>query len=136
MFSIRNMTICLTELSLLNDYNGISFRKRPEKLIYSFPPLKQPYGNFCILPKKILINSFNEISFQEHFIKGYYHFSLSSTLQQIYPLKEGEGKQNFGLISHIFFPLLCLGQLQGTFTCSMLQPGTGYVAIRAKLPLF
>lgn len=30
--------------------------------------------------KKILRNSFNEISFQEHIIKGYYHFSLSSTL--------------------------------------------------------
>lgn len=88
-----------------------------------------------IYKKKILRNSFNEISFQEHIMKGYYHFSLSSTLQQKYPLKEGEGKQNIGIISYTFFHLLCLGQPQGTFTCSMLQPGTGYVAIRAKLSL-
>lgn len=48
---------------------------------------------------------------------------------------EGRGRQTeFWHNAH--FPLLYSGQLQGTFTCSMLQPGTGYVAIRAKLPLF
>lgn len=49
---------------------------------------------------------------------------------------EGRERQTEFWHNNPHFPLLYPGQLQGTFTCSMLQPGTGYVAIRAKLPLF
>lgn len=89
--------------------------KRTGKLIiYPFPILKQPHGNFCIVQKKF--KKFLSLNF---LAKTIYErllplFTQLYFIANRYPIKGREGKQNFGLISQIFFALPCLGQLPGT----------------------